>query len=402
MRHPALGMVAIGLAAAVTAGCGAQESPVPTAARAVSTPSESAATTGRTVDGHHDKAAKTVRSRNTVAARRALQRLLGQKLMVSYRGQRIPPPALLARVQRGEVGGVILFSDNVPADGADGVKRTVARLQQAARRGDNPPLLIATDQEGGDIRRLPGPPLKTPQQMAAGSAEQVRASGLATGRSLRQMGVGLDLAPVADLPADATSFLGTRAFSADRVRNARSSVAFAEGLQQGGTAATAKHYPGLGSSGAQNTDTTAVTLTTARSTLDRERAAFVRHAKAGTRVIMVSNAIYAAYDARRPAAVSPAIIGRLRRDGFRGVIISDELRVPNLAAYGDGVAAAATRAGVDIQLFANSDGAGALRSLVAEVGAGRIRRAQVEAQVRRIIALKRWIADSQLTSGGAR
>jgi beta-N-acetylhexosaminidase len=397
-------MVAVGLGAAVTAGCGARESPAPTDAHAAITASETATTIGRTADdADHDKAGKAVRrSPHTIVGRRALQRLVGQKLMVSFRGQRTPPPALLARVQRGEVGGVILFSDNVPADGVAGVKRTVARLQQAARRGHNPPLLIATDQEGGDIRRLPGPPVKTPQQMAAGSAEQVRASGLATGRSLRQMGVGLDLAPVADLPADTASFLGTRAFSADRARNVRSSVAFAEGLQQAGTAATAKHYPGLGSSGVRNTDTAAVTLTTARSTLDRERAAFVRHAKAGTRVVMVSNAIYVQYDARRPAVVSPTIIGRLRRDGFRGVIISDELRVPNLAAYGNGVAAAATRAGVDIALFANSDGAGAFRSLVAEIGAGRIRRAQVESQVRRIIALKRWIADSQLTSGGAR
>ena len=265
------------------------------------------------------------------------------------------------------------------------------RLQAAARRGGNPPLLIATDQEGGDVKRMPGPPDQSPQQLGRQAPGAAQAAGASTGASLRRMGIGVDLAPVADL-AIAPSFLGTRAFSPDAERNAAASVAFARGLQSAGVAATAKHYPGLGSSGQANTDLAVVSLATPRDAMARERAGFLRHVEAGTRLIMVSNAAYDAYDPGQPAVVSRRIMSRLRRDGFGGVIISDELAVPGLKGYGDRTAGLVTTAGVDVLLFANSDGAPAYDALLADVRAGRVRRATVERQVQRIIALKRWIS----------
>jgi len=331
------------------------------------------------------------------ASQTALARLVGQKFVVAYRGTIVPPPRLLQRIERGEVGGVILFTDNVPRDGATGMRRVVARLQRAARAGGNPRLLIMTDQEGGDIRRVPGPPRRSPSELGAGDLRSVMSVAVSTGRSLRRMGVGVDLAPVVDVPADASSFLNARAYSAPGRRNELASVVFAEGLQQAGIAATAKHYPGLGSSGARDTDRVEVTLDTPLAVMERERSAFVRHVRRGTRLVMVSSATYAAYDRTRPAVVSRRIIGRLRRDGFRGVVISDELRVPGLRRFGAGAASAATRAGVDVLLFANSSGDPEYRMLLADVRAGRVRPRLVERQVTRIIALKRWIA----AGGGA-
>lgn len=333
-------------------------------------------------------AAKKPRRRRT-----ALARLVGQKFVVAYRDTTEPPPALLRRIERGEVGGVILFSDNVPRTGAAGIKRTVARLQKAARAGGNPPLLVATDQEGGDVRRMPGPPNRSPRELGRAPLPSVSSAGVATGRSLRAMGIGVDLAPVADAPAAASkSFLGTRAFGTAAQPRIRAAVAFAAGLQRAGVAATAKHYPGLGSSGPLNTDVAPVTLATPLAAMERERAGFVDQIVAGTRLVMVSNATYLAYDRARPAVVSPTIIGRLRDDGFRGVVVSDELRVPGLRRFGVQTAAAATRAGVDVLLFGNSGGEAEYRSLLNDVKAGRVRRRLVEQQVRRIVRLKRWIA----------
>ena len=269
--------------------------------------------------------------------------------------------------------------------------RVVRRLRAAARRGGNPPLLVATDQEGGDVRRMPGPPDRSPRELGAQSLDAVRAAGAATGGALRRMGIGVDLAPVADL-ARAGSFLGTRTFSRDAARNTAASVAFARGLQGEGVAATAKHYPGLGTSGQANTDLAAVSLATPRAAMARERGGFLRHVEAGTRLVMVSNAAYDAYDPGRPAVVSRRILGQLRRDGFRGVVISDELAVPGLRRFGRRAGGLASAAGVDLLLYANSDGAAARRSLLADVRAGRVRRSTIERQVERIIALKRWIA----------
>jgi beta-N-acetylhexosaminidase len=290
------------------------------------------------------------------------------------------------------VGGVVLFAENVPSDGATGIRHSVAQLQHAARMGGNPPLLIATDQEGGDVKRLPGPPRRSPRELGATALRTVRSTAVVTGRSLHRMGVGVDLAPVADSPADASSFLGRRTFSSPTRPAAQASVAFAVGLQRAGVAATAKHYPGLGSSGPRNTDVAPVTLATPRAEMERERAGFLRHVRAGTRLVMVSNATYVAYDRARPAVLSRRIIGRLRRDGFRGVVVSDELRAPALRPLGAAVAGAATRAGVDLLLFANSDGEAEFHALLADVRARRLSRRLVERQVRRVIALKRWIA----------
>ncbi|MEA2496886.1 MAG: beta-N-acetylhexosaminidase [Thermoleophilaceae bacterium] len=326
--------------------------------------------------------------------RRSLARLVGQKLVVSYRGMHAPPARLLRRIRRGEVGGVILFSENVPSSGATGVRHVVARLQAAAHAGRNPPLLIATDQEGGDVRRMPGPPRVSPRELGSMPRAKVHATAVATGRSLRQMGIGVDLAPVVDRPTHASSFLGTRAFATSSQPDASASIAFAGGLQEAGVAATAKHYPGLGSSGARNTDVAAVILSTPRTTMARERAGFIRHVRAGTRLVMVSNATYLAYDPQRPAAVSRKIIQRLRRDGFRRVVISDELHAPALKRFGASTAAMATRAGVDLLLFANSSGEAEFRALLTDSDAGRVTHRLLERQVRRIIALKRWIATS--------
>jgi beta-N-acetylhexosaminidase len=330
----------------------------------------------------------------TKDAQPSLAQLVGQKFVVAYRQTTVPPASLLARIKRGEIGGVILFNDNVPQSGAPGIRGIVTRLQRAAREGGNPRLLIATDQEGGDVKRMPGPPARSPRELGAAGAGVAREAGVATGRSLRAMGVGIDLAPVADVPADPASFLGTRAFGTSERPNIRAAVAFARGLQRAGVAATAKHYPGLGSSGNRNTDTAEVTLDTPRAALDRERAAFQHQVDGGTRLVMMSNATYLAYDRNRPAVASRKIIGRLRRGGFHGVVISDELRVPGLRRFGSDAAAIATRAGVDVLLFASATGTGAAeyRALLAAVKAGRVRRSLVEQQVRRIASLKRWIA----------
>jgi beta-N-acetylhexosaminidase len=123
--------------------------------------------------------------------------LIGQKLMVAMSGT-TPEAALLGRIGRGEVGGVILFGANITTAGA--LRALTAKLQAAAAGGGRPPLLIATDQEGGSVRRVPwAPPTLSPPQMGTlGSASTAGAQGTATGRVLRCVGINTDLAPIAD------------------------------------------------------------------------------------------------------------------------------------------------------------------------------------------------------------
>ena len=147
------------------------------------------------------------------AATPTTAQMAGQRLIVAFSGTTAKPP-LLARIRAGQVGGVILFGGNIRS--AAQLRRLTARLQRAARAGGRPRLLIATDQEGGLVRRLPwAPPKASAQQLGATSAAHVQAVGHRAGSALRAAGVNLDLAPVADVPSSPSNFLRTqhRAFS---------------------------------------------------------------------------------------------------------------------------------------------------------------------------------------------
>jgi beta-N-acetylhexosaminidase len=315
-----------------------------------------------------------------------LPRLVGQTIMTGFAG-RSPSAELLGRIERGEVGGVILFGANLPGDAA--ARALVARLQAAAAAGGNPPLLVAVDQEGGPVRRLPdGPPRDPPARV--GSAAEAAAEARATGPFLRRLGVDVDLAPVLDSPDSTDSFLGTRAFGPDPKRNARLGTAFVEALQHGGVAATAKHFPGLGTARA-NTDTNHVWTTTPKSELDRRLEPFAAAVRAGVDLVMVSNAGYRAYDpSGLPAVLSrPIVTGLLRgRLGFDGVVISDAMEAPGPAGHPD-ASVQAIDAGVDVLLYiAEPDAHVAFEQLLAAARSGELPLSVLQAANARVGALK--------------
>jgi beta-N-acetylhexosaminidase len=322
-----------------------------------------------------------------------LARLVGQTVMVAIDGTSADAD-LLARVRRGEVGGVILFGNNITS--LAGLRSLIATLQAAAKAGGNPPLLVATDQEGGIVKRLPdGPPTLSASELGArGSAAFAAAQGKATGRYLGALGIDVDLAPVLDVPDRATSFLGSRTFAGAPGTVAKVGVAFADGVQAARVAATAKHFPGLGTARA-NTDLQPVTVASTRADLMRRIEPFRAAVDAGTKLVMVSNAAYPALDpSGLPACLSPAIVNGLLRGrlGFGGVVITDAISAPGPAHYPD-APTRALAAGVDIVLFAvGEDGSSAgYRALVTAAERGELRRATLQRAYDRVLALKRWL-----------
>jgi beta-N-acetylhexosaminidase len=322
-----------------------------------------------------------------------LSRLVGQKIMTGVDGA-VPDASLLARVRAGEVGGVILFSRNTAS--TTELENAITRLQAAAAAGGNPPLLVAVDQEGGAVKRFAtGPPNLSPAAMGEiGSAAKARAEGAATAAFLRPLGVNVDLAPVLDTPYGPSSWLGTRAFSRDATVNARLGEGFVSGLQSGRVAATAKHFPGLGTARA-TTDTANVVLTTPKQSLQARLAPFRAAIAGGVDLVMVSNAGYTAFDRSGvPAVLSrPIVTGLLRgRLGFRGVTISDALEAPGPRARAD-AAVAASKAGMDVLLYVNeADSEAAYAQLLAGARSGVLPRTALVASWTRIQALKRRLS----------
>ena len=142
-----------------------------------------------------------------------LGELVGQRLVVGMRGQ-LPSESLLARIRAGEVGGVILFGRNV-RDRSQ-VRTLTAALQAAARAGSRPTLLIAVDQEGGATRRFSwAAPSLSAAQLGRLTPSAVESQGKAAADALVDVGVNVDLAPVADVPSVAGAFIAAqeRAFS---------------------------------------------------------------------------------------------------------------------------------------------------------------------------------------------
>jgi beta-N-acetylhexosaminidase len=320
--------------------------------------------------------------------------LVGQKLVVSMQGTH-PSRSLLARARHGRIGGVLIHGFNFTT--ATQLETIARRLQRAAAEGGQPPLLIAVDQEGGPVKTIPWiPPTLSPAQMGAiGSSEVARRQGRRTGVALRGLGVNTDFAPVADVPVSRASFVyqQRRTWSFSARRTARLSSAFAVGLGRGGALATMKHFPGLGYA-TLNTDTHTDRITATAEQLAPGLRPYRRAIADGLPMVMLSNAVYDAYDARHAAGWSRTIWTELlRRElGFGGVTITDSL---DAAARTRGlttgrVALRAAAAGTDMLLLTGTEAASrsVYSSLLDAARAGWLPEHRLLASYERILALK--------------
>ncbi|HSD25503.1 MAG TPA: glycoside hydrolase family 3 N-terminal domain-containing protein [Solirubrobacterales bacterium] len=319
-----------------------------------------------------------------------LKRLVGQSI-VARLGAKGPDQALLQRIKQGRVGGVIAFNKD-----ANRLRADLATLQQAARAGNSPPLLVMIDQEGGDVKRLPqGPPDASPAQLGkSGDEGQSRDQGQATGSYLRGLGINVDLAPVLDVSQPNTAnTIKSRTFGSDPAMVTKVGVAFAQGLQDGGVVATPKHFPGLGRA-TVNPDDSAVTIAATSQQLQSDLEPFKGAIEAGAKMVMVSTASYPTLGSKKQAALSAGIVSGLLRDqlGFNGVVITDDLEAPGVTGTTSPVVAAssAIKAGDDMLLYGRSAGASdrAFKSLVSEVKSGNLSRSLFQHAYDRITSLK--------------
>ena len=316
--------------------------------------------------------------------------LIGQRLVVAIKGTR-PSPSILERIRRGEIGGVILFGGNIA--GPAQLRQLTSSLQAAARAAGRPPLLIATDQEGGAVRRLPwAGPSSGASQLGGSKITVIRQEARTAGLALRAGGVNTDLAPVADVPGPG-SFMAAqgRTFGTSPTVVAAAVGAFTRGLLDARVAATVKHFPGIGAA-RQNTDQFAIRIALGRSVLDRGLEPFKAALDSGAPLVMVSNASYAALDPK-PAAWSPAVQLLLRVDlGFTGATITDAL---DGAAATRGLplssaAVLAAQAGVDLLLLIGTESSSerVYSRLLAAAQHGRIPAASLQRSYDRIQSLK--------------
>ncbi len=279
-----------------------------------------------------------------------IDRAVGQLLIMGFDGTEAPA-YIRRRLRNGEGAGVILFAKNAPD--SQTLRALTGSLQRAADGG----AIVATDQEGGDIRSVPfvAPELS---QGALTEPDAAAASAAAGARALRSEGINVNLAPVADVASGPASVVAGRAYGAE-ARAVPSLVAAAvRAHDDAGVAATVKHFPGLGAAGA-NTDDAPVTVASSRRQIDQSDLPPFRAAIGeDVPLVMSSHALYPALDEQDIASQSDRVLEDLLRKElhFEGAVVTDSIEAQAVLARSD-VAEAALRsveAGADLVLMTGS------------------------------------------------
>ena len=299
-------------------------------------------------------------------------------------------PVWIQREYAAGLATVCLYGANVVD--AEQFSTLCAELRVAA-----PDLVLAVDEEGGDVTRVhfaTGSP--HPGNAVLGRLDDLdltRASAEAIGRELAAAGITLDLAPVVDVnSADDNPVIGVRSFGRDQVLVARHSAAFVDGLQSVGVAACAKHFPGHGDT-VTDSHLALPHIDVPREVLaERELEPFQAAVAAGTACIMTSHIVVTAVDAEQPATFSHLVLQGLLRDelGYDGVVVTDALDMAGASAD-TGIPEAAVRAlvaGCDLLCVGSETSEEqfleVVDAVVAAVATGRLDRVRLEQAVSRV------------------
>jgi beta-N-acetylhexosaminidase len=291
---------------------------------------------------------------------------LGARFIVGYDDA----AQLRDRVRKGLIGGIFVTGRNVKGRTAAELRDEIAGLQALRREAGLPPLVVATDQEGGAVSRLS--PLVEPQPALATlldadvSDEELKqrahAYGARQGRALAALGITLNFSPVVDLRPgrapgrwDLHTRIDERAISADPAITAQVALAYEQGLESAGIRGTLKHFPGLAGVTEDTHHFAAVLHTPAARLATHDWKPFQEVSKQSDAAIMLGHVILPELDAEHPVSFSRRIVRQVIRGewGYQGLLVTDDLTMG--AAYNRGLCDATVRAlgaGVDLLLIA--------------------------------------------------
>lgn len=328
--------------------------------------------------------------------------LIGQKLLLAFTGKSMTSQVETAIREYAPAGLTLFRSLNV--DSPAQLRELTAALQSIARARGLPPLLIAADQEGGQLMAIGGECTPLPGNMAlgaAGSEALAVQAGEVLGRELLAMGVNVNYAPVCDVNINPRNpVIGIRSFGENPEEVGRLASAMIRGIQSQGVAATAKHFPGHGDTASDSHHG----LSSVPHALDRLRRVeflpFKNAIAGGVQMVMSAHLALPALDGpdAPPATLSQRILRGLLREelGFDGVIVTDAMDMKAIRqgeALGED-ALRAVAAGVDLLLLTSdpADQRRVFTSLQTAAQEGALDAEETMKSIDRILSLKRWLA----------
>ena len=339
-----------------------------------------------------------------------LQEKIGQMLLIGFRGFEITDADPISQdIRERNLGGVVLF-DQEMADTSrqdrnikspEQVAALVASLQARAKI----PLLVSIDQEGGRVNRLKStygfPDTLSHEELGViDDLKQTFTHAEQIAKTLADLGINLNLAPVVDLDANPDNPIikgKKRSFSFDPEKVAQHAMAYARAHRKQSVLTCAKHFPGHGSA---RGDTHLGLVDVTKNWSDQELIPFERMIEADLcDTIMTAHVFNSQLDPERPATLSKSVVSRLLRQelGFKGVVVSDDMEMKAISGhYGlENAIQFAIEAGIDVLCFGNNMnftpniGEKAANIILELVQSGKISEARIEESFQRVMNLKR-------------
>ncbi|UCG13283.1 MAG: beta-N-acetylhexosaminidase [Deltaproteobacteria bacterium] len=286
-----------------------------------------------------------------------LQERLGELLVVGFPGQQMDT-SLATHIRNLRPAGLILFKRNIVSP--EQLARLTLEIQKLSLRELGRPLLLAVDQEGGTVARMPPPFTQFPDAATLGTSgcDSVRSNSGIIAQEMSHVGLNLNLAPVLDVNLQgSTGLMRLRAYGNDPSLVARCGVAAISATQGKKIMATAKHFPGLGRAQEDPHDDLPVVAASKEDFYRNDLLPFRAAIQAEVACVMTSHTLYPDLDPENPGSFSPAILRGLLREhlSYDGVVITDDLEMGAVAErYSpEDAAIAALKAGADLLLVCN-------------------------------------------------
>lgn len=315
---------------------------------------------------------------------------LGQMVMIGIQGTKVDDDSLYM-LNQYHMGGVILFDRNM--ENPEQVKQLTSDLQ--AQSNEKVPLFIGIDEEGGDVVRMAEkltPPPSQKEIGATGDIEQAKTWAIKTAKSLKDMGINVNFAPVADVGSN-----DKRSYSTDTNTVIDFVRAATKGYQQENIIYSLKHFPGIGKGKVDShVDSSSIDVT--KEILMAEDIipfkTIIDENEPNDYFILVSHLKYPALDEEYPASLSSKIMTDLLRYelGYKGIIITDDMEMGAVANHNDfrSIGVKAVKAGADIVLVCHEyeHQQEVYLGLLDAVNSGEISQERIDESVKRIIKVK--------------
>jgi beta-N-acetylhexosaminidase len=315
---------------------------------------------------------------------------LGQMVMMGIQGTKVDDDSLYM-LNQYHMGGVILFDRNM--ESPEQVKQLTSDLQ--AQSNEKVPLFIGIDEEGGDVVRMAEkltPPPSQKEIGATGDIEQAKTWAIKTAKSLKEMGINVNFAPVADVGSN-----DKRSYSTDTNTVIDFVRAATKGYQQENIIYSLKHFPGIGKGRVDShVDSSSIDVT--KEILMAEDIlpfkTIIDENEPNDYFILVSHLKYPALDEEYPASLSSKIMTDLLRNelGYKGIIITDDMEMGAVANHNEfrSIGVNAVKAGADIVLVCHEyeHQQEVYLGLLDAVNSGEISQERIDESVKRIIKVK--------------